>query len=229
MNGQFAAKAYMPTCGMAEHCFSAFMGTLENAATAKGLEARSQQFAARHDVYGEGDVAREIYEIKSGMVMLYRLLCDGRRQIIEILGQGDIFGLAYGQTHDTSVETLTTTTLKVFDRKAAEQDPAMQRLIASATRRQLEAAHNHVLTLGRKTAQEKVASYLMRIQKASGESLNIALPMTRQEIADFLGLTIETVSRVISSFKRNGLVTNLCAERMQIADIETMESLANAW
>jgi CRP-like cAMP-binding protein len=85
------------------------------------------------------------------------------------------------------------------------------------------------LTLGRKTAQEKVASYLMRIQKASGESLNIALPMTRQEIADFLGLTIETVSRVISSFKRNGLVTNLCAERMQIADIETMESLANAW
>ena len=221
-----ALKPYKPTCGMAEHCFAGFMGNLNGAAQQAGLKGRTVRLSNRTEIFQEGDKAGEIFEVEEGLIMLSRLLFDGRRQIVEILGKGDLFGISYDDCHDTTAEALGAAIITAFDRKSAEQDPAMQRMMANATRKQLQKAHEHVVTLGRKTAQEKVASYLMRIMAASGNKRELCLPMTRLEIADFLGLTIETVSRVISSFKRSGMITDLCGEKLRIADVDALEDLA---
>lgn len=224
-----AQRLYKPNCGMAQHCFAAFLGDLRQTAEVAGVKSRRIEARARQEIFAEGDEAGEIYEIAEGAVMLYRLLADGRRQVVELLVKGDVFGVPYGAEYDCSAETLRPSVLNAFERRAAEQDPALQRMMAHATRRQLEAAHDHVLTIGRKTATERVASFLVRIFRHAGNTPELVLPMTRQEIADFLGLTIETVSRIISSFKRQGLIRDLRGEKLTIADVEALEDLANAW
>lgn len=222
-------RLYKPGCGMARECFAAFLGDLATTATVTSLPSREMKLQPRREIYAEGDEAYDIYEIKEGVVMLYRLLPDGRRQVVELLGKGDLFGLSFGETHDCYAETLRPCRITAFERKAAEENPALQRMMANATRRQLQQAHEHALTLGRRTAQERVASFILRIFRTSDEARDLSLPMTRQEIADFLGLTIETVSRVFSSFRKSGLLSHLQGEKLSIADVDALEELAEAF
>lgn len=179
---------------------------------------RRQSYAAHDVIYFEGDDAKNLYEITSGAAMLYKLLPDGRRQVVEVLGPGDLFGFDMDTYHDCSAETLVATTALVFNRREVESSTAAQSHLTRCALQQVYAMHDHAVLLGRKSAYERVASFLMRFVPERGmtncagpedenndESV-VKLNMTRQEMADYLGLTIETVSRVISDMKRKGVI-----------------------
>lgn len=180
---------------------------------------RRQTYSAHDVIYFEGDDARHLYELVSGAAMLYKLLPDGRRQVVEVLGPGDLFGFDMDAYHDCSAETLVATTVLVFNRRDIEASTAAQSHMARCALQQVCAMHDHAVLLGRKSAYERVASFLMRFvpdrgttqcagpdSDASNDEGVVSLNMTRQEMADYLGLTIETVSRVISDMKRKGVI-----------------------
>jgi CRP-like cAMP-binding protein len=181
---------------------------------AKG--SRHLEFEARETVLDEGDEARSVYLIIEGAVMLSKLLPDGRRQIIELIGPGDVFGITNTHVHDVCAETLSPTRLVAYDRRRVDETPALQQLITERMRAQICHLHDHAVLLGRKSALERVATFLMRlvpgrggidcIGAGKGNSVHVRVSLTRQEIADYLGLTLETVSRAFSQLKRDGFV-----------------------
>ncbi len=194
---------------------------------AKSARVKSQRLGEHEVVFHEGDRADRVFEIIEGAVMLYKLLPDGRRQVVDVLGPDDIFGMPRGIEHDCNAETLTRTTLRVVDRRDAETRTEVQGHITRCLLGQVEKLHEHAMLLGRKSAFERVASFLLRctpqcvspdcgdMRKPGAESV-IVLTMTRQEIADYLGLTIETVSRVISHFRRKGLIALEKQDRIRV-------------
>ena len=189
------------------------------------------QFAQHATIFFEGDSADTICQVVDGAVMLYKLLPDGRRQVVELLGPGDIFGFAQGSYRDASAETLTAARIRNYDRRGAEKSCGFQRLLARQMLAQLEAMHDHAVLLGRKSAMERVASFLLQLaceRRATDERPVVRLPMTRQEIADYLGLTIETVSRSFSELKRRGLIALEKQDRVRIVDVEAMNGIAGA-
>ncbi|MCB4769212.1 helix-turn-helix domain-containing protein [Ancylobacter sp. Lp-2] len=184
----------------------------------------------------EGDPARRIMELVEGAVMLTKLLPDGRRQVVELLGPGDVFGLACGDAYVCSAETLTASVVVAHERGALERDGALAARLLRRFESQLCTLHAHALVLGRMSALERVAFFLLRLmpegrQPGRGDAPldgSVHIAMTRQEIADFLGLTLETVSRAFSELKRRGLVALLRADEVRIRDRGSMERLAGA-
>jgi CRP/FNR family transcriptional regulator, nitrogen fixation regulation protein len=170
------------------------------------------------DLFAEGDVAEFFYQIVSGVIRSFRLLSDGRRQIDAFHLRGDIFGLEAGAEHRFSAEAVGDATVIAYRRSRLdaliEDDPAFRSKIMTATLRSLERAQNHMLLLGRKTAREKLATFLLDMAErlASGDE-HFELPMQRSDIADHLGLRIETVSRTLTQFARSGLIRLLPASR----------------
>jgi CRP/FNR family transcriptional regulator, nitrogen fixation regulation protein len=170
------------------------------------------------ELFAEGDEAEFFYQIVSGAVRSCKLLSDGRRQIDAFHLQGDIFGLEAGDEHRFSAEAVGDVTVIAYRRgrltALIQDDPAFRDRIMTATLRSLERAHTHMLLLGRKTAQEKLATFLLNmVQRLSKDDEHLELPMTRSDIADHLGLTIETVSRTLTQFARSGLIRLLPAGR----------------
>lgn len=193
-------------------------GTAEASATLCSFGAKSVQFRPHEVVYFEGDPADRIFEVARGTIMLFKLLPDGRRQVVEILRTGDIFGIPNGSEQDCTAETLTDAKVNSLDLHQVETSAAVQRQLTKCLIAQMQSLHEHAVLLGRKSATERVASFLMHLVPERGtnscagpvdeanDSRQVKLHMTRQEIADYLGLTIETVSRVISDMKRRGLI-----------------------
>ena len=160
----------------------------------------------------EGDLCGHCFRLLTGAVHLYKGTADGRRQLIDFLVAGDCFGLL-GACYSYSVEAITHTTLVKTPRAtlaaAMHERPALaDRLIVLAAA-ELARAHEHMLLLGRKNAQEKVASLLVELARRIGADETrpaFRLPISRQEMADHLGLTIETVSRTMTRLKEEGLI-----------------------
>lgn len=181
--------------------------------------AKTSHFKPHEVVYYEGDPADRIFELAKGSVMLFKLLPDGRRQVVEVLRPGDIFGIPAGKEQNCTAETLTDAKVNVVDMNHVAGSPDFQRQITRCLAAQMQVLHEHAVLLGRKSAMERVASFLMHLvpdrggtecagpSETGGDTRQLKLFMTRQEIADYLGLTIETVSRVISEMKRRGLIT----------------------
>lgn len=189
------------------------------------------RYGQHETIFFEGDPADAICQVDEGAVMLYKLLPDGRRQVVELLSQGDVFGFAKGEYRDCSAETLTPARVRLIERRSAERSCSFQRVLARQVLLQLEAMHEHAVLLGRKSAMERVASFLLRLageDVAPEEAPVITLSMTRQEIADYLGLTIETVSRSFSELKRRGLIALEKQDRVRIANYDAVETLATA-
>ncbi|MGE5545417.1 MAG: helix-turn-helix domain-containing protein [Solirubrobacterales bacterium] len=165
-------------------------------------------------VFREGDPADHVYSISSGAVKLYKLMSDGRRQIIGFLFSGDIFGLAVDGGYAYTAETVIPTQLCRFGHRKLEnlleEIPRLERRMFSMAVKDLVAAQEQMLLLGRKTAKEKVATFLLKLSRRAevhGQPASpIALPMSRADIADYLGLTIETVSRTFTQLKREGII-----------------------
>ena len=181
----------------------------------------SRKIMAHKTLFTEGQENKGLYEIISGQIMLYKTMQDGRRQIIEIHTKGDVIGTLNSKNYHSTAETLTPCEVQCLPKDTVELSPHLQQKVLHQYERQLERASQHMLLLGRKTALEKVASFLLRFVIKKGDATEtmtcwrlscgegphqIQLPMTRQEVADHLGLTIETVSRSLSDLKRRGVV-----------------------
>jgi CRP/FNR family nitrogen fixation transcriptional regulator len=154
------------------------------------------------EIFGEMEIAEFFYEVVSGAVRSYKLLSDGRRQIAAFHLPGDVFGIEAGDTHAFSAEAIGETVLRVAARSAvlglAARDPSIGTDLWTHTAGALRAAQEHMLLLGRKTAEERVLTFLADMAHRTSNSRIVELPMTRQDIADHLGLTIETVSRTLT-------------------------------
>lgn len=165
-------------------------------------------------VFREGEAAVHLYSVALGTLKLYKLMPDGRRQITAFLFPGDFFGLAVDGGYAYTAEALSPVVLCRFPRRKLDQVledvPRIEKRLLGLAIDELAAAHEQMLLLGRKTAKEKVASFLMmlsrRAERRGLAASPIALPMSRSDIADYLGLTIETVSRTLTQLKRDGVI-----------------------
>lgn len=170
------------------------------------------------ELFAEGDEAEYFYEVVSGAIRSYKLLSDGRRQIDAFHLPGDLFGLEAGREHRFSAEAVGDAQVIAYRRSRLsaiiEENAAFRDRIMTATLRNLQRAQDHMLLLGRKTAQEKLATFLLDMaERLSGDAEHFDLPMQRSDIADHLGLTIETVSRTLTQFTRSGLIRLMPAGR----------------
>ena len=162
------------------------------------------------EIFGEKEPAEYVYQVKTGAVRSYKLLSDGRRQIGAFHLVGDIFGLENGAVHRFTAEAIVETTVRLIRRDslemAADSDATVRRNLIGVTSRNLEHAENHMLLLGRKTSLERVAAFLVEMDSRQIAPGVMALPMTRRDIADYLGLTLESVSRALSHLRGAGVL-----------------------
>jgi len=156
------------------------------------------------EIFGENEPADYLYKVVSGSVRTYKILNDGRRQVGGFYLPGDIFGLEFADEHTLSAEAITAAKVLVVKRSAisglAGRDAAVARQLFNLTGRELHRVQDRILLLI-KSAQERVASFLLEMSERVSGATAIELPMSRQDIADYLGLTIETVSRTLTSLE----------------------------
>jgi CRP/FNR family nitrogen fixation transcriptional regulator len=160
------------------------------------------------EIFGEAKPAEYVYQIVEGAVRTHKLLSDGRRQIGAFHLPGDIFGLENGDFHRFTAEAIVDTTVRLVKRQSlelvAKTDPVMALNLLTMTTDNLQHVENHMLLLGRKTAIERVAAFLLEMNGRLTAAGVMALPMNRRDIADYLGLRLETVARALSEFQRKG-------------------------
>ena len=182
------------------------------------------------EIYAEGDPASYWYLVRSGVLRTCKLLADGRRQIDDFLFPGDVFGFEARAEHNFSAEAVTGATMVRYSRTRLEllaaDDPRLGVRMLQVTLKRLGKAHERLLLLGRKTADEKLASFLLEMLVRSTQRDMIELPMSRSDIGDYLGLTIETVSRTFSRFKQQRMITLPTAHCVTIVDQEALEALS---
>lgn len=187
-------------------------------------------------ILDEGEAADFVYNVTSGAVRLFKLLADGRRSVTGFLFPGDFLGVNFADSYRISAEAMTPVSLCRFPRKQLEallvDIPNLERRLLSRASEELALMQEQIVLLGRKTAAERVASFLevlsRRQVKRHLPANPVLLPMTRTDIADYLGLTTETVSRTITQFKSSGLITMETASRIRLNDREELHDLAEA-
>jgi CRP/FNR family transcriptional regulator, nitrogen fixation regulation protein len=172
------------------------------------------------EIYGEAEPADYIYQVVQGAVRSYKLLSDGRRQIGAFHLVGDIFGLENSAAHRFTAEAIVETTVRLMKRRSlehvAESDVFVALDLLNMTTNNLQHAEDHMLLLGRKTSLERVAAFLLEMDRRLTAAGVLALPMCRRDIADYLGLTLETVSRALSYLHGNGILGFLGPTQRQI-------------
>ncbi|HWN49669.1 MAG TPA: helix-turn-helix domain-containing protein [Xanthobacteraceae bacterium] len=158
-------------------------------------------FGPNEEIFGEGEPTEFVYKVTKGAVRTYKIFRDGRRQIGGFYLPGDIFGLEIGKEHQFSADAISHTTVAVIRRSAvvslAERDCEAARELWTFTGRELRRVQEHLMLLV-KSAQQRVACFLLEMSKRLPTTDTLELPMSRQDIADYLGLTIETVSRTMT-------------------------------
>ena len=178
-------------------------------------------------VFEEGDSADTFYKVISGVVRVCRFLNDGRRQIESFQVAGEVFGFELGQERHLSAEAVDDCTLIAYRRRnveaLAQKDASVSRNLYCYAMENLRQAQAHSLLLGRRGAVEKVAAFLLTWAR-NGTVRLIHLAMTRQDIADYLGLTIESVSRSLSQMERDGLI---CLPGIRDVRLNNMAALAD--
>jgi CRP/FNR family transcriptional regulator, nitrogen fixation regulation protein len=181
------------------------------------------------EIFGEKEPADYAYRVINGSVRTYKILDDGRRQIGGFHLPGDIFGLLeFGDEHAFSADAITDTTVLVVKRKMlamlAGRHPAIARELFTFSGRELRRVQDHVLLLV-KTAQERVASFLLEMADRDCSGNVVQLPMSRQDIADYLGLTIETVARTLTVLEGTAVIELSTSRRIVLRDRSALERL----
>jgi CRP-like cAMP-binding protein len=191
------------------------------------------RFDRGETIFSEGDAAEYAYQVVKGAVRLCKHMADGRRQIAQFLLPGDFFSFMDLSEHSFTAEAVGDTTLISYPQRQiarlAEERPSLRRRFATLLSQRVLDIQNHLVILGRQTAREKVASFLLFLIEHEGtEEVNLLnVLMSRQDIADFLGLTIETVCRVLSAMKRDGLVGIPNLHQLAIKDIDALYAVAD--
>jgi CRP/FNR family transcriptional regulator len=221
-------------------CASCGARPLGVCADLKGHELQSMACASEsvsaqpgQALFHEGDPNPYVFNVVDGAVKLYRLLPDGRRQITGFLFQGDFLGLGGRGASSFTAEALTPLNACRFRRGDFDQLlnalPALEHRLVALAGDELMAAQEQIVLLGRKTARERLASFLTRLSERQvqlgGPEGQVHLPMTRLDIADYLGLTIETVSRVFTQFKTSGLIRLLPGNDVALPDPAALKAL----
>jgi CRP/FNR family nitrogen fixation transcriptional regulator len=190
-------------------------------------------FAPDQEVYGQGDPADTFIKLLSGVIRTCHCLNDGRRQIDSFHVPGDIFGFEFGTEHSLSAEAVNHTTVISYRWRGdtrrgtpsvANTDGLPERLFGHAMRN-LSRAQDHARLLGRSSAMEKMAAFLLEWSAHSADRKLITLVMSRQDIADYLGLTVETISRTLTQLKQEGLIQLLSARQIRLTSISALREM----
>ncbi|MHB1217202.1 MAG: helix-turn-helix domain-containing protein [Alphaproteobacteria bacterium] len=193
------------------------------------------EVSAHDSIFDEAEPASCVYNVTEGVLKIYKLLPDGRRQITGFLFPGDFLGLMHNDVYAYSAEALTPTKLCRFPREKLEkllvEIPHLEQRLLSMASHELAAAQDQMMMLGRKSARERVISFLLMLSTAAarrdGLANPISVPMTRTDIADYLGLTIETVSRTLTQLKKQGLIELLDEKLIRLAQPERLAEIAS--
>lgn len=190
------------------------------------------KFAPHEHVFMQGDIPKGIYKVLKGTVILYRLLADGRRQIQSFVSGGEYLAITFADRHDVSAEAITPaeilcTPRSAFDRRLQCEAGFRQRILTMMGDK-LQNAREQALLLGRKNAMERTASFLLFLDGRfrNPETGYVEIRMSRCDIADYLGLTLETVSRMMNKLKQRGIIDLPQATRFTICKHEQLISLA---
>jgi CRP/FNR family transcriptional regulator, anaerobic regulatory protein len=194
----------------------------------------TQESAAGQLIVVDGEPRSHGFRILTGAVRLFKGLADGRRQVVEFLVAGESFGLVGAQRYAYSVEAIVTSKLARYPcaklDAAMRAHPALAERLLELARTDLERAHVQMLLLGRKTAEEKIASFLLALAGRQGDGATpvrvLHLPMSRQDMADYLGLTIETVSRTLTRLRQDGLIALPSPQQVILQQRPSLEALA---
>jgi CRP/FNR family transcriptional regulator, nitrogen fixation regulation protein len=193
------------------------------------LMGASISYVRNVEIYGEGEPAEYLYKVLSGAVRSCKLLDDGRRQVTAFHMPGEIFGLEVGDTHSFSAEAVADANIIVVKRDAilalAARDVDIARQLWTLTARELQRVQDHMLILGCMGAKERVAAFLLELAKRFSDSNEIKLPMSRQDIADYLGLTIETVSRTMTQLEHDATITLPTSRRVVLRNRAALKRL----
>ncbi|GBR03099.1 cAMP-binding transcriptional regulator [Acetobacter oeni LMG 21952] len=188
-----------------------------------------------HIFIEEGSRATDFFNVTGGTVKLFKSLPDGRRQITGFVSVGHFLGLAVSDRYAFGAEAIDQVKLCRFSRPKLEgmieEFPRMERRLLAEAANELVTAQDQMLLLGRKTARERVASFLYgQLENHYGDAIppnaQISFPMTRADIADFLGLTVETVSRTLSGLRKDGLVTLNAGHGITVISPVRLEAIA---
>lgn len=190
--------------------------------------------ANRETIIYEGDPAEHLFNVTRGAIKLYKLLGDGRRQITGFLFPGDFLGLALHDRYAYSAEAIGPTQLCRFPRAKLErllgELPKLERRLLQTASNELASAQDQMLLLGRKSARERIATFLLtlsaRAVRRGVDSEIVDLPMSRSDIGDYLGLTIETVSRTFTILKRDGLIELPEVHRVRLTNRRGLAEIA---
>lgn len=185
-------------------------------------------FGRECEIYAQDDAVERLFRVVSGVVRTSRVTADGRRQVGDFYYAGDIFGLEPGPDHRFGAEALTDCEIQVVRTasvRAFAGDAEVDKAVLEATRCEMERLQEHVLLLGRKGARERVAGFLMGLAQHNPKG-HVDLPMGRQDMADYLGLTIETVSRMLTQLQGDNIVEFPSTRRFQVCSWEALEDLA---
>jgi CRP-like cAMP-binding protein len=194
------------------------------------MEAMGSQmkFSPNAEIFGEGEPVEYVYKVVKGAVRTYKILSDGRRQIGGFYLTGDIFGLEMGKEHQFSAEAINAATVLVVRRSAivslAERDCEAARELWSFTGSELRRVQDHMLLLV-KSARQRVASFLLEMSNRLAATDAIELPMSRQDIADYLGLTIETVSRTMTQLVSSQTIVLASSRRVVLRNAGALRRL----
>jgi CRP/FNR family nitrogen fixation transcriptional regulator len=186
--------------------------------------------AEGRQICAEGEDTDVFYKVLSGVVRVCRFLSDGRRQIEAFHVAGEVFGFEMGEERQLAAEAVSDCALVCYRRRnvesLAQKDENVTRQLFQYAMQNLAHAQGHSLLLGRRGAAEKVASFLLGWAGHSAEGRIVHLAMTRQDIADYLGLTIESVSRSLSQMERDGVIDLPNIRQVRLNNIEALEDLA---
>jgi CRP/FNR family transcriptional regulator len=208
--------------------------TPEALAALRGL-GTMQRLQEGQTVFHEGDPARRVFMLTYGSLKIYTLLLDGRRQVTGFMFPGDFLGVAVDGEYAFTIEALERSELWWFSRDAftrfVDQNPSIERELYHLSAHELAAAQQQMVLLGRKTAAERLASFFFELlerqeRAGTGEGQILDLPMNRLDMADYLGLTKETVSRMLAELRSRGLIRLAAQNRVEVLDRAGLVDLA---
>lgn len=226
-----ASHPYIPTATVDAHTSAA-------ACFASGRSAHLTErgLSAREPLFREGDDTRYLFEVLDGVLCNYKIFADGRRQVISFAFPGDLIGFGHGPEYRFDCEALSNARVQVIPRmsflSAARERPDLGERLLEIAASQVAGMQDHSMLLGRKTAAERIATFLVELVERSGQEedapVRLQLPMTRADIADYLGLTVETVSRNITKLKVKRIISLPSLGMVTVLDLDRLRDLAES-
>ena len=192
----------------------------------------ADEYSAGAAIFWEGDPAGQIFDVAAGVLRVYRILADGRRAIVGFIYPGGVLGVACQRRYLFTAEAVTDVKVRRFSRvrffSLISESPALRPQLFALLCDEMSAAQDQMLLLGHKSAEERVVSFLLAVHRKSAVGNDIHLPMGRLDMADYLGLTIETVSRTMTSLTRRGLVAAAGRQTLTLRMPNTLREIAGS-